>query len=48
MPTIFRFIVIAGLVAGIGYWGLFMLATKFEPTPKEVVEPIGNLKIRKQ
>jgi hypothetical protein len=48
MPTIFRFIVIAGTLAGLAYWGLFVLATRFEPSPKEVVEPIGTLKIRKQ
>lgn len=46
MPTLFRFIVIAATVAGIVYWGLFVLATRFEPAPKEVVQPIGNVKIR--
>ena len=46
MPTLFRFIVIAATLAGIGYWGLFVLATRFEPVPKEVVQPIGNVKIR--
>ena len=48
MPTLFRFVVIAGTLAGLAYWGLFVLATRFEPQPKEVVEPIGNVKIRKQ
>ncbi len=48
MPTIFRFLVIAGTLFGLGYWGLFMLATRFEPQPKEVVQPIGTVKIRKQ
>ena len=48
MPTIFRFVVIVGTLAGLGYWGLFMLATRFEPHPREVVEPIGTVKIRKQ
>lgn len=48
MPTILRFIVICGTLAGVGYWALFVLATQFEPSPKEVVEPIGSLKIRKQ
>ena len=32
----------------VGYWGLFMLATRFEPQPKEVVQHIGTVKIRKQ
>ncbi len=48
MPTILRFLVIGGTLAGIGYWALFVLATRFEPSPREVVEPIGTLKIRKQ
>lgn len=46
MPTLFRFIVIGATLAGVAYWGLFVLATRFEPAPKEVVQPIGNLKIR--
>lgn len=48
MPTIFRFVVIVGTLLGLGYWGLFFLATHFEPQPREVVEPIGTVKIRKQ
>ncbi len=48
MPTIFRFVIIAGTLAGLAYWGLFVLATRFEPQPREVVEPIGTVKIRKQ
>lgn len=48
MPTLFRFIIIAGTLAGLGYWGLFVMATRFEPQPREVVEPIGTVKIRKQ
>jgi ABC-type transporter Mla subunit MlaD len=48
MPTIFRFLIIIGAVAGFGYWSLYLLATRFEPQPREVVEPIGNVKIKKQ
>ena len=48
MPTLFRFLIIIGTVAGLGYWGLFVLATRYEPQPREVVEPIGTVKIRKQ
>ncbi len=46
MPTLFRFVVIAGILAGLAYWSLYLLATRFEPQPKEVVQPIGNVKIR--
>lgn len=48
MPSIFRFLVIVGTLVGLGYWSLFMLATRFEPQPREVVQPIGTVKIRKQ
>jgi len=48
MPTLFRFLVIAGTLAAAGYWGLFMLATHFEPQPQETVQQIGTVKIRKQ
>ncbi len=48
MPTLLRFIVIAGTLIGLGYWGLLVLGTRFEPQPKEVVDPIGTVKIRKQ
>ena len=48
MPSLFRFIVIVGFVAAAGYGGLYLLATQFEPQPREVTQPIGNVKIRKQ
>lgn len=48
MPTIFRFLIIIGTIVGVGYWGLFLLATRFEPQPREIVDPIGTVKIRKQ
>lgn len=47
MPSLFRFIAIAGVLAAIGYGGLYVLANNFEPQPKEVTQPIGNVKIRK-
>jgi hypothetical protein len=48
MPSLFRFVAIVGVLAAIGYGGLYLLAYKFEPQPKEVTQPLGNLKIRKQ
>ena len=48
MPTLFRFLVIVGSLAAAGYWGLFVLATQFEPHPQEVTQSIGTVKIRKQ
>ena len=48
MPSLFRFIVVVGLLVAAGYGGLYMLATRFEPQPQEVTHPIGPVKIRKQ
>jgi hypothetical protein len=48
MPTFFRFIIIVGSILATTYAGLYVLATKFEPKPKEVQYSIGTLKIRKQ
>lgn len=48
MPSIFKFVAIVGVLAAIGYGGLYVLATQFEPQPKEVTQPLGNVKIRKQ
>ena len=46
MPTLFRFVVIVGAVVGVAYWSMFVLATYFEPSQKEVVQSIGTVKIR--
>lgn len=48
MPSFFRFVAIVGVLAAIGYGGLYVLAHHFEPEPKDVVQPLGNVKIRKQ
>ena len=48
MPSLFRFILIVGLLVAAGYGGLYVLATQFEPNPQEVTHPIGSVKIRKQ
>lgn len=48
MPTIFRFVIIVGSIVTVAYWSLYLLATRFEPEPREVTQPIGSVKIRKQ
>jgi hypothetical protein len=39
---------IVGSLVAVCYWGLHLLATKFEPQPREVTHSIGSVKIRKQ
>ena len=48
MPSLFRFLLIVGTLSAIGYGGLYLLATQFEPEPREVAQPVPGVKIRKQ
>ena len=43
MPSLFRFIVICGFLAGLGYGGLYVLANHFEPEPKEISKSVRNV-----
>ncbi len=36
MPTLFRFIVVVAVLAGLGFAALFALATFVEPQPREM------------
>lgn len=46
MPTLFRFLMITGIVAGVAYGGLWALAVYFEPEPREVSTPVPGIKVR--
>lgn len=48
MPTLFRFLLIAGTATAVVLGGLYVLAVHFEPEPKEVSKPVPGVKIRKQ
>ncbi len=47
MPSLFKFLIVVGLAVGLGYGGLYALATYFEPTQKEVAQPVYGVKVRK-
>jgi hypothetical protein len=36
MPTLFRFLTVIGIIAGLGYAGLWALATFVQPEPREI------------
>jgi hypothetical protein len=36
MPSLFRFLVLLGLLGGMAYGAMFSLATMFEPKPREI------------
>ncbi|MGE0626774.1 MAG: histidine kinase [Hyphomicrobiaceae bacterium] len=48
MPTFFRFLVVTGTLVTLFYGSMYLLASNFEPKPREVTYSIGTLKIRKQ
>ncbi len=48
MPSLFRFLFVVGLFAGLVLGGLYVLAVYFEPVPKEISKPVPGVKIRKQ
>ncbi len=47
MPSLFRFLAIAGTLSAIAFGGLYVLAEVFEPVPKEVSKTVPGVKIRK-
>jgi hypothetical protein len=36
MPTLFRFLVVVGLLGGLGYVGMFALSRYVDPHPREM------------
>ena len=47
MPSLIRFIVISGVIAGAVYGGFYALAVFFEPEPKEIAKPLYGIEIQK-
>ncbi|CAH1664884.1 histidine kinase [Chelatococcus asaccharovorans] len=47
MPTVFRFLMFIGLIAGLGYAGLYALATLVEPKPRTVTVTVPASKFEK-
>lgn len=48
MPSLFRFLFVAGVIVGTVLGGLYVLAVYFEPEPKEISKTVPGVKIRKQ
>jgi hypothetical protein len=47
MPSLLRFLAVLGLLGGVVFGGLFVLATFFEPQPRETVTAVPNVKVKK-
>jgi hypothetical protein len=46
MPTLFRFLMILGVIAGVVTGSLYVLAEYFQPEPKEITKALRNVKGR--
>jgi hypothetical protein len=48
MPSLFRFLVVVSVLAGVTAGGLYVLSEFFEPEAKEVTQPLPGVKVRRQ
>ena len=46
MPTLFRLLMVLGVIAGIVTGSLYVLAEYFQPEPKEISKSLRNVKVR--
>jgi hypothetical protein len=46
MPSLIRFLTVCGLVVGVFYGSMYVLAKYFQPEPKEISKSVRNLTIR--
>jgi hypothetical protein len=47
MPTLFRFLFVAGVLGAVVFGGLYAMQAFFEPVPKETATPVPGVKVRR-
>jgi hypothetical protein len=47
MPSLFRFLLVIGVLGGLGYAGVAMLAKMVDPQPREITVTIPQEKLLK-
>lgn len=47
MPSLLRFVFVLAVLGGLVSGSLYVLATYFEPEPKEISKPLRNVKLKK-
>ena len=47
MPSLFRFLVVAGVLGAAVFGGLYAAQLFFEPEPKEMSTPVPGVKVRR-
>jgi hypothetical protein len=45
VPTLFRFLLVLAVLAGLGFAAMFALATLIEPEPREMSQPIPSSRL---
>jgi hypothetical protein len=45
VPTLFRFLFVVAILAGLGFAAVFALATLVEPEPREITVPIPGSRL---
>jgi len=48
MPTLFRFLIVVGIIAGMVYAGIAALATLVKPEPREISVTVPQDRFHKQ
>ncbi len=48
MPSLFRYLMIAGILGALVSGGLYVLATQYEPTQQEETKVVPGVKILKE
>jgi hypothetical protein len=46
MPSLFRFLLVAGIAGAVVFGGLYVMAVYFEPVPRETSTPVPGVKVR--
>lgn len=46
MPSLIRFLTVCGVMVGIFYGSMYVLAKYFQPKPKEISKTVRNLQVR--
>ena len=47
MPSLFRVLVVAGIMGAAVFGGLYAIQAFFEPVPKETATPVPGVKVRR-
>lgn len=47
MPSLFRFLLVAGVLGAIVFGGLFVIGAFLEPEQKEMSTPVPGIKVRR-